>query len=314
MSLPDVLVDPLEALGRERRAGRADGAQRREVAAVAGLDPGLHAGGDVGRARAERGHAGLLGEVPQRAQVRRAGVAVVEHDRRVGEQRADEEVPHHPARGGEPEQAVAVLGVEVQVELLEVLEQDPALPVHDRLRQAGGARRVEDPQRVVEGDAVERELLVGPRERVVPVAVVAEVAEGHRALERRHLPLRRARSARGGRSPCRRSGSRRPPAAPSARSGRSGRPPSARRTPASSSTTPRRGWRPRGTPRSSRGCSACRRRRGRRARPPARAGRRATRAVCSRSSSHVHSPSSRSSEAWRIATRSPGLPRKRCSA
>src|SRR4051794_16503618 len=45
----DVLVDPPEALGREGRAGRADVAQRGQVAAVAGLDLGLHAGGDVGR-------------------------------------------------------------------------------------------------------------------------------------------------------------------------------------------------------------------------------------------------------------------------
>ena len=103
---------------------------------------------------------------------------------------ADEEVPHHPARGGEPEDAVALLRVDVQVVLLEVLEQDPALRVHDRLRQAGGARGVEDPHRVVEGHALERELLVGGRERLVPVAPVpVEVAERHRALERGHLAL-----------------------------------------------------------------------------------------------------------------------------
>ena len=48
-----------------------------------------------------------LGEAPQHAQVRVRGAAVVEHDRRVGEQAADEEVPHHPAGRGEPEHAVA---------------------------------------------------------------------------------------------------------------------------------------------------------------------------------------------------------------
>jgi hypothetical protein len=84
--------------------------------------------------------------------------AVVEHDRRLGEQPGDEEVPHHPPGGGEPEDPVAGLGVDVEVELLEVLEQDPALPVDDRLRQAGGAGRVEHPQRVVEGDALEGQL------------------------------------------------------------------------------------------------------------------------------------------------------------
>ena len=225
-----------------------------------------------------------------------------------------EEVPHHPAGRGEPEDAVALLRVDVQVVLLEVLEQDPALRVHDRLRQAGRARGVEDPQRVVERDALERR---APRRSAgTPRPSRPRPRRGSRAspcARARASRPGRARSARRGRGPCRRSGSRRRSAAPSARSGRSGRRPSARRSPASSSTRPRRGSRPRGRRRSSRGCSACRRRRGRRARRPSRAGRRRSRAVCSRSSSHVHSPSSRSSEAWRIATRSPGLSRKMCS-
>ena len=40
-------------------------------------------------------------------EVRVAGVAVVEDDRGVGQQHADEEVPHHPAGRREPEDAVA---------------------------------------------------------------------------------------------------------------------------------------------------------------------------------------------------------------
>ena len=40
-----------------------------------------------------------------------AGAAVVQHDRRADQQAADQEVPHHPAGGGEPEEAVA--GAEV---------------------------------------------------------------------------------------------------------------------------------------------------------------------------------------------------------
>ena len=81
-----------------------------------------------------------------------ARVAVEEDDRGVGEQDADEEVPHHPAGRREPEDPIALLGVEVEVHLLQVLEQDAAVAVDDRLRQAGGARRVEDPERVVEGE------------------------------------------------------------------------------------------------------------------------------------------------------------------
>ena len=141
------------------------------------LHVALHARGDVGGAGAEAGHARPLGEVPEHAQVGVPGAAVVEHDLGRREQHAHQEVPHHPAGGGEPEDAVALLGVEVQVQLLEVLQQDAALRVHDRLRQAGGARGVEHPQRVIEGQP--RELRLGSGvagERRGP-AVAAEVAE-----------------------------------------------------------------------------------------------------------------------------------------
>ena len=152
----EVLVDPVEALGRERRAGRADGAAGGERSrSGAGLDALLHAGGDVAGAGPEAGDPGALGEVPEHAHVGMAGAAVVEHDRGGGEQAGDEEVPHHPAGGREPEDAVAGLGVDVEVELLQVLEQDPAVALDDRLRQPGGARGVEDPERVVEGHALE---------------------------------------------------------------------------------------------------------------------------------------------------------------
>ena len=107
---------------------------------------------DVGGARPEGGHPGALGQVPQRAEVGRAGIAVEEHDRGRRQQHADEEVPHHPAGRGEPEDAIALLRVEVQVHVLEVLEQDPALAVDDRLGQPGRARAVEQPQRMVERD------------------------------------------------------------------------------------------------------------------------------------------------------------------
>ena len=216
---PDVLVDPLEALRGQRRAGRADGAQRGQVAARGRLDPRLHARRDVARARAEARHPRLLGEVPEPVEVGRARVAVVEHDRGVGEQHGDEEVPHHPAGRREPEHAVALVRVQVQVHHLEVLEQDPALALHDRLRQAGGAGRVEHPERVVERHRLELELRRA-EEALLPAAAV-EVAEPHD----RRADLRRDRldGLARGRSRGRRSGSRRSPAAPSARSGRSGR-------------------------------------------------------------------------------------------
>ncbi len=131
-------------------------------------DPRLHARGDVAGAGAEDGDAGILGELPQPVHRRPAGVAVVEHDRGRRQQAADEEVPHHPAGRREPEDAVARLRVDVQVLVLELLQQDPAVALHDRLRQARRAGAVEDPQRVVERDRREgqrRRVGVGRAER-----------------------------------------------------------------------------------------------------------------------------------------------------
>ena len=156
--------------------------QRAQVTAGRRLDPRLHAGRQVAGARAEAGDAGVGGEVPQRAQVRVPGIALVEHDRGGGQQHADQEVPHHPARRREPEDPVVLLGVEVQVQLLEVLEQDPAVPVHDRLRQARRAAGVQDPQGVVERHVGELERLAGALEARLPARAV-QVAEGDEVLE-----------------------------------------------------------------------------------------------------------------------------------
>ena len=91
------------------------------------------------------------------------------------------------------------MGVDVEVELLQVLEQDAALALDDRLRQAGGAGGVEDPERVVEGDALEGEFgALAGGEQLVPahrvaqggeVGVGIEVGEDDGALQRRHLGL-----------------------------------------------------------------------------------------------------------------------------
>ena len=197
--LADVVVDPLEPLGRQWRAGRADRAESREVAAGAGLDARVHARGDVAGGGAEAGDAGALGEVPEHAHVRVAGVSVIEDDRRRGEQGRDEEVPHHPAGCREPEDPIALLGVDVEVELLQVLEEDPALPLHDRLRQARRAGRVEDPKRVVERHPVERRRRARSRgKQGFPcgrplqgrrVRVRVEVSDQDRVLQRGHLLL-----------------------------------------------------------------------------------------------------------------------------
>ena len=278
-----------------------------------GVDAGLHARGDVAGARAEAVDLGVAREVPQRVHVRVARVAVVEQDLGLGEQAGDQEVPHHPAGGGEPEEAVARLQVAVQVHLLQVLEQDAALALHDRLGQPRGAGGVEDPERVVEGHALERELAVegqqlvpehesrSPRARRAPRSGRGRGRAAPRLLERGHLRLAAPATISSGRSPCRRSGSRRPPAAPWARSARSGRSRCGRRTPARRSTRWRRGspWPGRRPP--SRGCWACRPPRGRPAPPPARPGPARARATCRASSPQSSVSSPRVSERARMA-------------
>ncbi len=86
-----------------------------------------------------------------------AGTPVVEHDAGIHQQPRDEVVPHHPAGGGEPEEPIGRAQVVLQRELLEMLQQDAAMPVDDGLGQAGGPRGVEDVERLVEGHLLERE-------------------------------------------------------------------------------------------------------------------------------------------------------------
>ena len=105
---------------------------------------------DVLGRRAEMGHLLGVGELPQDAAAVDERRAVVEQQRRAGRQPGHQPVPHHPAAGREVEQAVAGLEVAVQQMLLQVLQQRAAGAVHDALRHAGGARRVQDVQRMVE--------------------------------------------------------------------------------------------------------------------------------------------------------------------
>ena len=259
MSAPSRVVDPREPLGRERRPGRADRPQRGQVAAGGRLDLRLHARREVRRARPERRRAGRLREVPQPVEVRRARVAVEQHDRRVGQQHGDEEVPHHPAGGGEPEHPVARL-------------RSPGAGTSSSGARAGSRP---GPARSPSGARwcrTSRAPTAGGR--TAPARTPAHRRRGSRPPSRcrrgsragrpaRRSPRRSRRPPRGGRSPCRRSGSRRPPAAPWARSARSGRPRCARRTRARPRTRPRRARRSRGTRRRSPARSAGRRRRGR---------------------------------------------------
>jgi hypothetical protein len=64
-------------------------------------------------------------------------VAVVEQQRTSYQQSADQEVPHHPSGGGEPEETVLRSQVEVQRQRFQMFEQDAAMPLDDWLGQTG---------------------------------------------------------------------------------------------------------------------------------------------------------------------------------
>ena len=147
-----VVVDPAEALRGQRRPGRAHPAQRGQVVVAVRRDAGLGAGQQVRRPHAEVADPVVLSELPQRVGAGIGGAAVVGHHGRPDQQAAGQEVPHHPAGRGVPEEHVLRTQVQVQGQRLEVFQHDPAVPVHDRLGQAGGARGVQHPQRVVERD------------------------------------------------------------------------------------------------------------------------------------------------------------------
>lgn len=154
-ALREGVVQPAEAVGRERGAGGGDAGDGGEVEVAGRVDTGLAAGHDVGGRGAEDGGAGGFGDPPLGGDVGVARAAVIEHDRGAHQEAGDEEVPHHPAGGGVPEEPVVGAEVAVQAGLLEVFEQDAALGLDDGLGQAGGAGGVQDPQRMVERDLFE---------------------------------------------------------------------------------------------------------------------------------------------------------------
>ena len=156
----------------------------------------LHAGlarrHDERRAHAEHVELGVGRELPQRREIRVPGIAVEQRERRAGEQPAHEVVPHHPAGGGEPAEAVAGADVVMQRERLEVLDHDAAVAVHDRLRESRRARAVEHVQRMVERHRLELDRLVLGEQRRPVVGALAEVRDVHRVLERRERGFDRA--------------------------------------------------------------------------------------------------------------------------
>ena len=120
-------------------------------------EPGGAAAVDEAGAGPEVRHLEAIDRVPQHVEGRMRRRSVVEHDGRAFGQRRDQPVPHHPAAGGEVEQPIAGADVAVQAQLLVVLQQHAAGAVHQRLGQAGRAGRIEDRERVIEGQRLRGE-------------------------------------------------------------------------------------------------------------------------------------------------------------
>ena len=187
-------VDPFIALGRQRRAGDAHCAQRRDVRDLRWFQAGLHAVGEIGGAGAKEGQLGLVGEAPERTQVRIARIAVVDADGGADQKAHDLGIPHDPAGGGKPQEAVALAQVQLQRMALEVLDQCAAMAMHDGLGHAGGAGGIQDPQGMVERQLLEPDgLRPGrrmvqqrlPRHGAFQRGVLVQVRQQHGMFQRR---------------------------------------------------------------------------------------------------------------------------------
>ena len=160
----ELLRSPALHVFGQRRAGRAQGADAAQVVTL-GLQRGqvhaaFHAVGVERGTGTEPRDAVAGGKTPQHGPVGRvfaaAGATVEQHDGGAARQPGQLGVPHDPAGGAVPVEALTqVVGVgagpDVVVQALECQQrhQDAAMPVHDGLGQAGGAAGIHNPQRVV---------------------------------------------------------------------------------------------------------------------------------------------------------------------
>ena len=199
-----------------------------------------------------------LGQVPEHGRGRDSrGCRRRARSRRRSAGRRDEEVPHHPAGRREPEERGRRRAASrCRCIFFRCSSRIPPWPWTIAFGSPVVPERVEHPERVVERHAARTSSGApspAPQDRSQRSASRrpsrSAPGRGSRSTtvcsSGRHRRLRAPRRRRAGRSPCRRSGSRRPRAAPSARSARSGRSRCGRRSPASSSTRSRRSTRSR---------------------------------------------------------------------
>ena len=152
------------------------------------------------RRRAEQRHAGRVGEVEEHVAVGVERRPVVEEQRRLGRQRRDQPVPHHPAAGREVEDAVAAPRCRSGADAPSgARDQRAAGTVNDALGDAGGAGRIEDVERVIERQLLESGLDVA----TVPRNSSQSTVERHGAvcgrladIAARRRPVRRSAARR----------------------------------------------------------------------------------------------------------------------
>ena len=178
----DVGVVPHPRLGVDRLTDRPEDAQARQIVLLRLLVAPLHHRADRRRGGVEDRHPVLLDDRPEAVVAREVRDALVHHHRGPVGQRAvdDVAVPGDPADvGGAP----VHVGVRMEVEHVLVGERDlgqvAARRVHDALRLAGGARRVEQVQQVLGVERLRSTVGVGSRHQLV-VPVVATL--DHRDL------------------------------------------------------------------------------------------------------------------------------------
>ena len=196
----ELLVDPVEALRRAAASRpRRSGADAGQVESCAGSQPGLAAGHQERRARRPSGSARVSSA--SRHCCRRSGYSGLPSIITIDARSSSAEISEfHIIQAVVVNQSSRSPGPQIpaQAVVLEVLEQDPAVAVHDRLGQPGRAGREQDVERVVERHRLELQ-----RRRARRAGRPRSIASGSASSAPRTARGRRARAwaARRGSSP-----------------------------------------------------------------------------------------------------------------
>ena len=134
---------------RQRRAGRQHRAQRSQIAPARNLAARFFERAQILRAHARDGDFFARRDIPKRFAIRQKRIAIEQHNRRPRRQRRNQPIPHHPAASRVIQNPLAAPQIDMQKMLFEMLQQRPADAVRDAFGLAGGAGRIQNPQRIV---------------------------------------------------------------------------------------------------------------------------------------------------------------------